>query len=388
MRPNVQLSQGENMTKHIRYLFAVAAIAVTAAVASQAADRTEIAFPDLPGYQTLKCDFHIHTVFSDGDVWPTVRVNEAWRTGLDALAISDHIEYLPHKEDVSTNLNRSYEIAKPAADKMHLILIKASEITRDEPHGHFNALFLSDSNALNVENEEDAVRIAIEQGAFVFWNHPEWKRKGDATWGEIQQKYLDRGWMKGIEPFNSGEYYPTAHKWAAEKGLTILGNTDIHKPLDELYDYHNGQHRAMTLVFAAEKTEAAIKDALLARRTVAFSRNTLLGEEQWVKPLFDLSVTVLDPEVTLRGKSEFMVGIRNRCACPFELTAISKVEGLTFPDAIKLPAGKTILIKVQGDGTATPETRQVALPYRVTNVLLTPDKPLEAALNLRVSFVE
>jgi len=43
--------------------------------------RTPIHIPDVPGYVTLKCDFHIHTVFSDGLVWPSVRVEEAWREG-------------------------------------------------------------------------------------------------------------------------------------------------------------------------------------------------------------------------------------------------------------------------------------------------------------------
>lgn len=47
--------------------------------------RNEIRIPDLKGYRTLKCDFHIHTVFSDGTVWPTVRVEEAYREGLDAI---------------------------------------------------------------------------------------------------------------------------------------------------------------------------------------------------------------------------------------------------------------------------------------------------------------
>lgn len=37
---------------------------------TQAQTRHEIDIPDLKGYQTLKCDFHIHTVFSDGLVWP------------------------------------------------------------------------------------------------------------------------------------------------------------------------------------------------------------------------------------------------------------------------------------------------------------------------------
>jgi hypothetical protein len=59
---------------------------------AQAEVRHEIHFPDLPGYQTLKCDLHMHTVFSDGYVWPTVRVDEAWREGLDAISLTDHIE--------------------------------------------------------------------------------------------------------------------------------------------------------------------------------------------------------------------------------------------------------------------------------------------------------
>ena len=57
--------------------------------------RKEFRIPDLTDYKTLKCDFHIHTVFSDGDVWPTVRLAEAWEEGLDAIAITDHLEYNP-----------------------------------------------------------------------------------------------------------------------------------------------------------------------------------------------------------------------------------------------------------------------------------------------------
>ena len=60
---------------------------------TQAQERRIPNIPDIPGYQTLICDFHMHTVFSDGRVWPTVRVDEAWREGLDAIAITDHLEY-------------------------------------------------------------------------------------------------------------------------------------------------------------------------------------------------------------------------------------------------------------------------------------------------------
>jgi hypothetical protein len=139
---------------------------------AQEATRHEINIPDIPGYITLKCDFHMHTVFSDGLVWPTVRVTEAWRDGLDAISITDHIEYLPHRNDITVNFNRGYDLALPVANKYGIILIKGAEITRPMPPGHLNALFLKDISLLDTADFMMAIKAAIDQGAFVFWNHP------------------------------------------------------------------------------------------------------------------------------------------------------------------------------------------------------------------------
>jgi len=35
----------------------------------------------------------MHTVFSDGHVWPSFRVNEAIRDGLDVISLTEHIDY-------------------------------------------------------------------------------------------------------------------------------------------------------------------------------------------------------------------------------------------------------------------------------------------------------
>lgn len=112
--------------------------------------RNEIRVPDPEGYRTLKCDFHIHTVFSDGLVWPTVRVDEAYREGLDAIALTEHLEYRPHRQDIIASHNRSYEIAEKTARNNQVILIRGSEITRPMAPGHFNAIFLSDCDALEL----------------------------------------------------------------------------------------------------------------------------------------------------------------------------------------------------------------------------------------------
>ena len=60
----------------------------------------KINFPEIDGYKVLVCDPHIHSVFSDGGVWPTIRVEEGIREGLDVVSITDHLEYQPHKEDI------------------------------------------------------------------------------------------------------------------------------------------------------------------------------------------------------------------------------------------------------------------------------------------------
>ena len=63
---------------------------------------------EIPGYVTLKCDFHSHTVFSDGEVWPTFRIREAIEDGIDVVAITDHLEYHPHKKYVKADDNSAF----------------------------------------------------------------------------------------------------------------------------------------------------------------------------------------------------------------------------------------------------------------------------------------
>jgi len=64
-----------------------------------------IYIPDVEGYKTLKCDFHTHTIFSDGDIKPENRVWEAAIRGLDVIAITDHIEYRPNKDYIKADHN-------------------------------------------------------------------------------------------------------------------------------------------------------------------------------------------------------------------------------------------------------------------------------------------
>jgi 3',5'-nucleoside bisphosphate phosphatase len=351
--------------------------------------RTPVNIPDVPGFVTLKCDFHIHTVFSDGNVWPTVRSEEAWREGLDAIAITDHIEYQPHKADVSTNHNRSYEIARGTGTDLDVIVIKGSEITRKMPPGHMNAIFLTNSMPLATDKWQDAVAAARQQGAFVFWNHPGWESQttnGLVIWYPEHTALLERDQLHGIEVVNGRDYYPEAHRWAIEKKLAMLSNSDIHAPLNLDYHVHDGDHRPLTLVFATARTAAAIQEALFARRTAVYSGEKLIGDEQFLKPIFERSIRFNKTSLTLKGKEREYLQISNASDFTFELERVGEVGEMQTPKTLILAAGKTVLFELRGKSTTADETKRFTLNYRVKNLLVGPDQPLVVGLPVEVKF--
>lgn len=314
-------------------------LSLLTAISVYAQKRSEINFPDILGYKTLKCDFHMHTVFSDGNVWPTIRVEEAWREGLDAIAITEHIEYRPYKKDIPADHNRAFEIAAPAGKDMDIVVIRGSEITRSMPPGHSNALFLSNNNLLDTESYTDAFQAAKSQNAFIFWNHPGWSRQQpDSTyWWPEHTALYNAGLMHGIEIVNEYEYSPEAHRWALEKKLAMLGNSDIHNPIGMDYNFAAGEHRPMTLVFARAKTAEAIKDALVNRRTAVYYKTNLIGEQIWLKEIFEKSIRI---ESVSRSGKNISVKVYNTSSLPFRLKKTTgNNANLEFFREITLEAG-------------------------------------------------
>jgi hypothetical protein len=352
--------------------------------------RTEVRIPDVGGYRTLKCDFHIHTVFSDGRVWPDVRVEEAWREGLDAIAITDHLEVQPHRADLPTNHNRAYEIAKTQGEVLGVTVIRGSEITRSMPPGHLNAIFLEASDVLAVEDWHEAAVKAHNQGAFVFWNHPAWKRQqpdGLAKWYKEHEKLLEEGILNGIEVVNEREYSPEAHRWCMERKLTMLGDSDIHYPLNLDYEIGTGDHRPMTLVFATDNTPRAIKEALIAHRTAVYSGNRLIGDEKFLRPIFESSIQVKSNQVKVNGKRRSYIQIANRSDVSFELEGAQPVEGVQVPDLLILPKGRTVLVEITGTSKERAGEQRLSLPYAVRNLVVAPAKGLPVNLELLVKFI-
>ena len=326
-------------------------------------------FPDILGYKTLKCDLHMHTVFSDGNVWPTVRVDEAAREGLDLIVITDHIEYQPHRRDVPTNHHRPFEIAAPRAEKRNILLPLGAEITRDTPPGHFNALFLYDINLLDEPNFVDAIMAANDQGAFVTWNHPGWKGPELTRWFNVHHLIYNKKWLHGVEVCNGGSYYPEAHLWCLDKNLTMVGVSDIHEP-SLLRRTTPESHRTMTLVFAQDRTLPAVREALFAGRTLVWYRNQLIGRKNYLDAMFRASVSV---HLTNQISADTVrLSILNNAAVNIELER----TGTQGPEKLTLPAQAAAFINIKIDQNQ----KHINLPYTALNFLFAPDEPLPVNL--------
>ena len=353
---------------------------------AQTRARTPVRIPDIPGYKTLKCDFHIHTVFSDGSVWPDVRSEEAWREGLDAIAITDHIDYLPHREDLPPSHERPYEIAKPHGDILDITVIRGSEITREMPPGHLNAIFLNAVEPMVVEPWRKSLEAAAAQGAFIFWNHPGWDRPGAvASWYPEHTELVENRLMHGIEVVNTREYYAEAHRWCIEKNLTMLSNSDVHGPLNLDYHVHQGDHRPLTLVFAKDNSVEAIKEALFARRTAVYSGNLLAGDEAFLRPIFEES-TEIERSLQLVGREAGFVQISNRSDISYELVRTREFAEISVPESLILQAGKTVLLQVTATQGDRSWRRSFSLEYEVSNLKITPDRSLRVELQVEVGF--
>ena len=311
---------------------------------------TSLQFPNIAGYQTLKCDLHQHTVFSDGDVWPSIRVRESLMDNLDVISLTEHLEYQPHLGDIpNKDRNRSYQIALKEAKDHNLVIVRGSEITRAMPPGHSNAVFIQDANKLLFTNYMDAYKEAKNQNAFVFWNHPYETPKNDyiSFLNEVNKKLIDSNLIQGIEIVNTHNYSAEALQIAYDRNLTLMGTSDVHGLIE--WDYKKGPkgpegHRPITLVFSKDRTQESIKSALFDRRTVVHYDNTLIGRDSLLIPLINECLVI--KKSFYEPKSLVLtVVLENVSSCNFILQNLSQYTLVENTDLIEIEGKSTITLQ-------------------------------------------
>ena len=331
---------------------------------AKANESRELRFPPLKdGRFVLSVDTHTHSVFSDGHVWPTVRVWEANKDRLDAMAITEHLEYQPNRDDIPhPDRNRAFELAvkenKQGRKQTDLLLIPGAEITRKYAPGHVNALFIEDTNPLltvkhrreeSFDSARKALKAAKAQQGFLIWNHPAWPRDfpdGVIKISKEQQSLFDDGLIQGIEVAN-GEYFnDSSLQVALDYDLTIIGASDIHGLIDYDYDITNGDHRTVTLAFAEERSVEGIASAFFQRQTVALYNRQFIGRESELKTLFHSLVSFKRLPPRRKNSQQIAVRISNKGPIDITLEVIGDVSLNKSAGFITVPAQSSTVVTV------------------------------------------
>ena len=322
--------------------------------------RNEIIIPKVNGYNVYKADLHTHTIYSDGEITPAMRVEEAWNDGLDIIAITDHMEarriergmyrymkdYIreelrgevkaintnllnsgPDARGVLVDFNIGYEEAKLKGDELGMMVIRGVEITRGKL-GDYNALFTTDNNKLYDPNLETTIRNARAQGAYIFHNHPQYSKETKSTMPEHCEDFYAKGLIDGIEIANNQSYYERLFNYCLEGGYSPFANSDAHNLTSIRYPGAGKEYfRNMTLILAKNCDEKSIRKALDEHRTIAYYANLLIGQESLLAELFRSSISV---EVVGETDKGLRVKITNHSSLPYSIRWEGKRDGAVY----------------------------------------------------------
>lgn len=220
-----------------------------------------IAFDDGPprpvvhraGYRVLEGDFHAHTSWSDGSLSPFGIVRQAHRRGLDVVSVTEHNTVLP------SLAARAYAAAVGGP-----LVVTGEEITT--ARFHIIALGIDSTVSPNQTLEEVIADVHAKRGVAIA-AHPV-----RHFWPALLPV---REQLDGAELMHPIAYSDRSADWRWADMVTF--HDEARAPLAAIgsSDYHwmSVLGICRTLVFVREPvSEAAVIEALRARRTVTFDR--------------------------------------------------------------------------------------------------------------------
>ena len=271
--------------------------------------------------------------------------------GMDAISLTEHLEYQPHKADIPhPDRNRSYELALKEAEGHDLIIVRGSEITRNMPPGHNNAVFIQDANKLLIKDSVGVFREANAQGAFVFWNHPDWtaqRKDGIARITDMHKLLIRQKLLHGIEVVNDQTYSDEALQLALDNNLTLMGTSDVHGLADWTFlgPGRAGQ-RPVTLVFSATRSADGIREGLLNRRTVVAYKDLLIGRPEFLVPLVKNSIVIKEASYR-EGTTVLDVVLENVSSATITMKNHTGFSLQKSTDVFEIPAREVVKISLR-----------------------------------------
>ncbi|MBI4067526.1 CehA/McbA family metallohydrolase [Candidatus Gottesmanbacteria bacterium] len=194
----------------------------------------------------IKAETHGHSVYSDGRGSPSDIVNQAIKSGLGIIALTDH--------NTTRGLGELIEATKRAQNQgTNIIALPGVEVTTNK--GHVGVYFpgreagspqLRWAEKAGEHNWRpslvDVVKYTLDHNGVVVFNHPETPHIGSVRFDDIKRVAESLSDLQrrgaGIEVFSwMGQIIPgvsqreeQAHKVAADYGMREVAGTDYHRP--------------------------------------------------------------------------------------------------------------------------------------------------------------
>jgi hypothetical protein len=211
------------------------------------------------GYQVLETDFHVHSFpFSWGTLSPWDTVLEARHQGLDVLVMTphNHVSIAKFGRWFSQWVDGPLVIVgeEIASARYHLLAVGITRTISDRQPA---------SSAIAAVHEQGGVAIAAHPYASM---SPAYDAAALAT--------LDGAEVVRPESMLHEDAAVQLRAFFGRATMAAIGASDYHGT--GLIGY------ARTYVFARERTEAAVLDAVRARRTIAYDRDHAYGDPELI----------------------------------------------------------------------------------------------------------
>ncbi len=216
----------------------------------------------LENLRPLRCDFHIHTSYSDGKSSPAEMALRGRELGLDALAITDHNDYQASLEAIEFVRKSGLGVTCFAGEEVTSPTWHILSIGAHHPVGY------TDEQA-GYPGLRKTLDMIHKSGGRAFLAHPYWvsdRRFNQPT--EEYERLLRDGGIDGVELLGDVLWEDNLRSLARyndldqKDKLPILSNSDTHSPEHTFGSY-------WTLVFARSNSQEDILAAIQERRSVA-----------------------------------------------------------------------------------------------------------------------
>ena len=194
----------------------------------------------------------------------------------------------------------------------------------------------------------------------------------------MHKEFITKDLLHGIEIVNTGTYSEEAFNIALENNLALIGTSDVHDLIEWDYDAHNNEHRPITLVFAKERNEASIKEALFDRRTVVVFKDRFMGRSQHILPLLK-SIISISSKGYREGTQILKIEIRNNSSTYMILENLSEFNFADSDDLISIPKNGKVTLQVK----TLEVLNNIDLKFKFLNALTSPKQ--HPVVSFRVS---